>query len=830
MSLGKFKKKCLSLNLLGHRFELFYRKNKKINIKNNGQADEAKKYLPLFFNDIPIKRKKNDLLNRAAFVENIVEFLTHTKIKESLVVAINGEWGEGKTSVKNLIVEYIKDDESKSESEDEKIIIEISPWKWVDSKDIRMTFMKEIHFHLNRIDSSKSKKLAKRMEKYIGLLKLSNDSLNPYEHSLTLVLIFVGIFSSFLIFISGIIGDSMKEKISSFVFSGIFLCPAISLVLFLCALSYFCSSFCNKIISVLDLLFEPVSKKHSAGIYKKLIDAENDFFEELRGFDKPVILAVDEIDRLNKEQTQNLFNILKANINFPNFVYLLFYQQDIVESKFHSNEKNEKLANENIDYLEKIIQVSLNLPKASNESILKILNDGIKEIFKERNFWGSFERIKERWKNVFGFDNSYNEEKVPGISSYFKNIRVVHRFLSSLNFHIHSFVGDNAAIDVNLIDLISIEVIRLFEPEVYFQIKSNPLIFTIRESEVESMIGLDGNKIKDKLQKIIKSERRENEALNRIIIQLFPNISWCMDDVDFTDVDYSQDGYLDIRINNKECFERYFVIALSDKDVPQSEIKKFISLYDDKIKMTEYLRYLKGRKILNLYLSKFSAYTERISSDNIDELVAAIFDIGDELSEKASNELYSEIGYSLTIVKYALRKVEDEQERKRIIKNALEKTKSSIIPLIWIYTESESMRSTENDPELDYGLNDAEFESFKRIGLRIIERYKAGEELEHSNYLASILIIWHMLDEVAAKEWVGEMIKDNEGLIKFFKAFMGHFGMPAMIELYFEGISKATVENFFQIESVEIRLREISDSGNISEDEREVIEAALGAS
>ena len=831
MSPGRFKKKCLSLNLLGYNFGFFYRKNKKTNIENNGQADEAKKSSLLFFNDIPIEKRECDLLNRGAFVENIVNFLTHTKSKDSFVVAINGKWGEGKTSVKNLIRRYIENDESKNKDEDKQIIIEISPWKWIDPKDVQTMFMKEIYFHLASSGNSKSKKLVKKMETYIGYLNRSDNASSPYDHSLTLVLIFVGFLSIGVIFLSSIISRSF-EKITfptmpPFAAIWVYLILFIFLILIFCYRKWIFEKIILLAMLPLDFLFEIVSKKHSAEIYKELLNARRDFSKELKYFNKPIILAVDEIDRLNEHQTQHLFNALKANIDFPNFIYLLFYQKDIVKNKIHLNREDNNSDNEDRDYLEKIVQVSIDLPKVSEERLLEILNNGIREIFEKVGFWRKFKEMDRRWRSLFGFDNPHNKEKILGINSYFKNIRRVHRFLSSLSFYIYSFIDDDGVIDVNLVDLISIETIRIFDPNVYSHIKSNPVIFTAQESEMDLMIDLNKNEIKNKLQKIIKSSYSENNVLDRIIIQLFPNMKWCVGSVVLDDVDFFSDGYLDMRINNKECFERYFTIALSSEDVPQSEVRKFISLYNDKTKMTEYLRFLKRNNTLNLYLSKFSSYTRRDPSNEFEAIIATIFDVGDELSEIGNDKLYSEIEYATNIVTYALRNITDMEERKRIMKNTLEKTEKLIIPLIWIYIEFEKMKSTRNDKRPDHVLNDAEIKNFKKIGLKIIKKYKASGELENSNYLATVLIIWDILDETAAKEWVRKLIKSDAGLIRFFKAFRGHFGVPAKIGLYSKGISKSIINKFFQIEIIKKRLEDIFASDNIEENERETVQMAL---
>ena len=54
----------------------------------------------------PTKGCREDRLNRVSFVNYIVDIISNTSAdNRSSIVAINGKWGEGKTSVKNMILE-----------------------------------------------------------------------------------------------------------------------------------------------------------------------------------------------------------------------------------------------------------------------------------------------------------------------------------------------------------------------------------------------------------------------------------------------------------------------------------------------------------------------------------------------------------------------------------------------------------------------------------------------------------------------------------------------------------------------------------------------------
>jgi len=61
----------------------------------------------MFIYDKPIETEKDDFLGRKRFSQHLGKALLDWKEKESLVIAIYGEWGSGKSSVINLASESI---------------------------------------------------------------------------------------------------------------------------------------------------------------------------------------------------------------------------------------------------------------------------------------------------------------------------------------------------------------------------------------------------------------------------------------------------------------------------------------------------------------------------------------------------------------------------------------------------------------------------------------------------------------------------------------------------------------------------------------------------
>lgn len=62
----------------------------------------------MFNKEYPISNISEDLLSRDIFVDSLVSSIKNYVDKESLTIGLYGKWGEGKTSVINLLKEKLE--------------------------------------------------------------------------------------------------------------------------------------------------------------------------------------------------------------------------------------------------------------------------------------------------------------------------------------------------------------------------------------------------------------------------------------------------------------------------------------------------------------------------------------------------------------------------------------------------------------------------------------------------------------------------------------------------------------------------------------------------
>jgi predicted KAP-like P-loop ATPase len=103
------------------------------------------------------------------------------------------------------------------------------------------------------------------------------------------------------------------------------------------------------------------SKRHSS-----VSALRKDIETQLRKLDHPLLVVVDDLDRLTTTEIRDTFELVRLTANFPNVVYLLAFDRHRVESA---------LADDGLDgraYLEKILQVAYELPAVPDEALRRI--------------------------------------------------------------------------------------------------------------------------------------------------------------------------------------------------------------------------------------------------------------------------------------------------------------------------------------------------------------------------------------------------------------------------------------------------------------------------
>ena len=163
----------------------------------------------------------------------------------------------------------------------------------------------------------------------------------------------------------------------------------------------------------------------------------------LKEISKPITVILDDIDRLSSDELQSILKLVRVTGNFPNIVYVLSFDKNRVIKTLNDNNIDGR------DYLEKIIQIPFDIPQVPKKLLQENLFSSLDKIL------GDVYLDKVRWPNAY-----WNIIK-PTI----KNIRDIKRYTSSLS-NIFKQLGK----EIDVVDLLTIEAIRIFFPDKFKEI------------------------------------------------------------------------------------------------------------------------------------------------------------------------------------------------------------------------------------------------------------------------------------------------------------------------------------------------------------------------
>lgn len=280
-----------------------------------------------FQDDSPLSKQKAgnktvsslDRFGRTTLIRNLAQAISASVSKNgSLVVSLEGPWGSGKTSAKNMLKESLTEcwvNKRKHSNNYPRLInAEFDPWLFSESNDVVSLMFSSI---INAIDVYLPEELEKRTS-FSRKIEAAGKALGTASH----------------IDPSGILKSASDA---------------------------------------LQWVSENLNPTDNN--VKPLIQARNELIRQLRSLpeDYAIVVYIDEIDRLDDKDIATLFKALKSVGNLPHVIYVPVFDREIVTPALDRVTQQGR----GNQYLEKIIQIPIVLPKIPMEVVWE---DFIKEI------------------------------------------------------------------------------------------------------------------------------------------------------------------------------------------------------------------------------------------------------------------------------------------------------------------------------------------------------------------------------------------------------------------------------------------------------------------
>ncbi len=714
-----------------------------------------------FSADRPIERLDEDRLQRRSFAQSIAQAITTWSGDESLVMALYGGWGDGKTSVKGMVVDAMRMNPATC-----PFIVHFNPWEWAGQNQLAQVFFDEIGKQIAHQGEGQEKKKAeecsRRLRTLGKYLTLTGSLVTPVMSAASLAFPVVSIFT-----------------------------PAVSKVF-------------KKSGKLAKQAAEAVQEQAEREDVN-LLTVKLELKKALIALKRNIVVLVDDIDRLAADEIKLLFQLIKANSDFPNLIFFLFFQRDIIESALGRTIRT----GTGKEYLEKIVQVPLSLPHIQRPLLEDLIESKLRDVLTRRGLDGTFDwsRFKELWRQA--------------LNGYFHNVRDAARFFSTFEFQVASF-PDPA--EFNPIDLFALEVLRTFEGSVYETLPRSRHLLT-QDADAQPQADVRDLDVTIHWQKGLKQivtagKANKPEATEAILRELFPFESFMLGlKTPASMIRFQKET----RVCHPAFFGRYFHLCIPQGDIPQSEILKLMKAIPRPSEFKRLLLDLDNQHLALEALTRLSAYGDDFDSKDSAQIAGALYDEGDVLVGRYDDSLWN--GYSAMsslLIEAHLDKLGTVAERFAVLKQVFERTKGIYLPVRQLLREGSRANEFKTLPK-SVGLSSEQYrvlevmqlEELAAICVRHVEQTAASGALLSHPKLKELLDVWLRWGGPSkpAEAWFRKMVATDDGLLTLLENFLGSklsedFRQKFINRLYDEGLTK--LEQFMPAEDIKRRVKELS--------------------
>ncbi|HMA35594.1 MAG TPA: P-loop NTPase fold protein [Chloroflexia bacterium] len=534
----------------------------------------------------------------------------------------------------------------------------------------------------------------------------------------------------------------------------------------------------------------------------------------LRLSNKRILVIIDDIDRLTSDEIRQLFRLVKAVANFPNVVYLLAFDRDVVTEALGGLQ-----GARGADYLDKIIQVPIQLPSLGQEQLGRLCAEHLTELLGDI----SPDLLDQgRWNLTF-----------PPITKFLKTPRDVARLMNAL-----AFTYPVVHAEVNPIDFVAIESLRLFCPTVYDAIRQHPDMFagTAPNSYSGSRSTPDLSTQREFYDTLIsEAQVADPKALQRLLRNLFPKL-----DAVWTNTHYGSEWEhrwrRELRVASRSKFEIYFRMAVPSDSISNMEMRAILALANNTDQLSAKLLELgkqqgvDGTTRLRIFLSYVGDYVEQhIPHENTAIIVTALLQVGDQLllSDKGAGVRSLSLNTILYRVVTGLLDRLPLPSRVTVLNGAMEQSPAiaTIVQLAEALGAEHGKYGGTVAPEPLITL--AEWEELDRLVVARIQDAAQGGYLLESPNLGRTLRFWREhVGEQPVRHWVQSSTEDVHRLLAFLDCFVDTRRLLSLTDATTHVRQSMDLESltpFLDADALHARLQQITSDGTLDENEVEVI-------
>jgi predicted KAP-like P-loop ATPase len=508
--------------------------------------------------------------------------------------------------------------------------------------------------------------------------------------------------------------------------------------------------------SIIGIDFSEVGKNLADVDLENLKKRVDEFISESG---KRLVIFIDDIDRLDKQEIYSLFRLVKLTADFKNTTYILSFDQEMVASAIGERfGTGDKKAGEN--FLEKIIQVPLTIPKAQPDALKKFCFQLVDNAINNCKLELTKPEV-ERF--VYQFSTN--------ILTRLSTPRLAVRFGNTLSFSMPLLKGE-----VNMVDLMLIEALRVFYPSHYAFVKANPDYFIGSYKNV-----YDHSQNNDKIESIKKHfdklesdlPEKDKRKVRDLLSNLFPNLDTAFGNYHFSNESHNE-WYTQKRIVSTKYFDRYFSYAVIEGDISDVEFDLLLEFVEQSEKVNEItikITELLEKTTTDNFLHKLRSLEKDYTWSSSKKIAKSICDVSEKLPKEGgmmSMGFETPFGQASIFIFQLLKNHKDESDVCDFAKELMTYPKQ----FSFAYQLNNWFRS--GDRKEDKIFNDTQYQELAQILTeRALEEAKDTSIFEmFPDYIGYIGHAWAERDKPEFDKYVDSYLdKDAKNILSLLKSY-----------------------------------------------------------
>jgi hypothetical protein len=296
--------------------------------------------------------------------------------------------------------------------------------------------------------------------------------------------------------------------------------------------------------------------------------------KELEKLDRPVLMVIDDLDRLSAEELLQVFKLVRLVGRLPNVYYLLSYdEQTVVDLLGKTDLVSAKDDRRALDYLEKIVQIRLDMPTLRDYEVDQVVTRSLQHIIRRHSISlpeNEFAELIRRFDSV--------------LSKRLRTPRAIKRYFGQLDAFLPGLGRE-----VQFGDFAVLTWLRTLEPGVYnlIQASKGQLLGVGRDALRNlSQPKLTHKQEREEWLRRLRAARVTNEYEDDVLYllsKLFPLLDPVYRGDDTASARERHTTTPRVRsIAHSDYFDRYFTFGVPDDDIPDSTVESALrELGDD---------------------------------------------------------------------------------------------------------------------------------------------------------------------------------------------------------------------------------------------------------